>query len=106
MTGTVGNEGYQVHILAFLTSQQTIDSLDNNLNDVDVLPLVEASDVVGIGNLTLMENHIDGTGMILNIQPVAHILTLTIDGQRLTMADIVDKQRNQLLRELIRTVVV
>ena len=53
-----------------------------------------------------MENHVDSTGVILDIEPVAHVLTLTINGKRLAMADIVDKQRNQLLRELIRAVVI
>ena len=53
-----------------------------------------------------MEDKVDGTGMVLNEQPVAHILTLTIDRQRLAMADVIDEQRNQLLRELIGAVVV
>ena len=44
--------------------------------------------------------------MVLNEQPVAHVLTLAIDGERLAVADIVDEQRNQLLRELIGSVVV
>ena len=49
---------------------------------------------------------IDGTGMIHYIQPVAHVLTLTIYWQWLAMTDIVDEQRNQLLWELVWTVVV
>ena len=44
--------------------------------------------------------------MVLNEQPVANILTLAIDGKRLTMTDVVDEQRNQFLGELIGTVVV
>ena len=96
----------EVHILAFLSAEQTVNSLDNHLDDIDVLPLVETADVVSLGNLTLVENQIDGTGMIYYIQPVAHILTLTIYWQWLAMTDIVDKQRNQLLRELVWTVVV
>ena len=53
-----------------------------------------------------MENHINRTRMILYIQPVAHILTLTIHRQWLAMTDIIDEQRNQLLRELIRTIII
>ncbi len=52
-----------------------------------------------------MEDNVDRTGMVFYEEPVAHILTLTIDGQWLTMADIVDEERNQLLWELIRTLV-
>ena len=53
-----------------------------------------------------MENHINRTRMILYIQPVAHILTLTIHRQWLAMTDIIDEQRNPLLRELIRTIII
>ena len=82
----------EVHILAFLSAEQTVNGLDDHLDDVDVLPLVETADVVSLGNLTLVENHIDGTGMIYYIQPVAHILTLTIYWQWLAMTDVVDEQ--------------
>ena len=106
MTGSVGDEGDQIHILVLLAPQQTVDSLNQYLDDIDILPLVEAADVIGLASLSLMEDKIDGTCMILDIEPVAHVLTLTIDRQRLTVADIIDKERYQFLRELIRTVVV
>ena len=96
----------EVHILTFLSAEQTVNGLDDHLDDIDVLPLVETADVVSLGNLTLVENHIDGTGMIHYIQPVSHILTLTIYRQWLAMTDVVDEQRNQLLWELVWTVVV
>ena len=82
----------EIHILAFLSAEQSINSLDYHLDDIDVLPLVETADVVSLGNLTLVENHIDGTGMIYYIQPVAHVLTLTIYWQWLAMTDVVDEQ--------------
>ena len=82
----------EIHILAFLSAEQSINGLDNHLDDIDVLPLVETADVVSLGNLTLVENHIDGTGMIYYIQPVAHVLTLTIYRQWLAMTDVVDEQ--------------
>ena len=92
VTLSVGYISDEIHILAFLSAEQSINGLDNHLDDIDVLPLVETADVVSLGNLTLVENHIDGTGMIHYIQPVAHILTLTIYRQWLAMTDIVDKQ--------------
>ena len=106
MASAVGDEGDEVHILALLAAEETVDGVDEHLDDVDVLPLVEAADVIGVGNLSLMENDVDGTSMIFNIEPVAHVLTLTIDGQRLTVADVVDEQRYQLLGELVGTIVV
>ena len=82
----------EIQILAFLSAEQTVNGLDNHLDDIDILPLVETADVVSLGNLSLVENHIDGTGMIYYIQPVAHVLTLTIYWQWLAMTDVVDDQ--------------
>ena len=53
-----------------------------------------------------MKDDVDGTGVILYIEPVAYILSLTINRQRLTMTDVIDEQRYQLLWELIRTIVI
>ena len=44
--------------------------------------------------------------MVLDIEPVAHSLTLAVDGQRFAVTYIVDKQRNQLFRKLIGAVVI
>ena len=104
MTSTVCHVGDEVHILALLTAQQAINGVDKHLDDVDVLPLIETTDIIGISNLTLMEDEVDGTGMIDDIEPVANVLTLAINRQRLAMADIIDEQRNQFLRELIGAV--
>jgi len=53
-----------------------------------------------------MKNEIYSTCMILYIEPVAHILSLTIDRQRFIVADVMDKKRDQLLGELKGSVIV
>ena len=106
MSKSVGDIGDEIHILTLLSSEQTIDGINYNLDDVDVLPLVESSDVVCLCHLALMEDDVDGAGVIHYIQPVAHILSLAIYRQWFAMADIVDEQRDELLGELIWTVVV
>lgn len=45
----------EIHILAFLSAEQSINSLDYHLDDIDILPLVETADVIGLGYLTLVE---------------------------------------------------
>ena len=102
----VRHVGDEVHVLAFRAAEQPIDSLDDDLDDVDVLPFVEAADVVGFGNLPVMENHVDGAGVVFYEEPVAHVFALAVNRQRLLVADVVDEQRNQLFGELVRTVVV
>ena len=92
VTLSISYVGDEVHILAFLSAEQSINGLNDHLDDIDVLPLVETADVISLGNLTLVENHIDGTGMIYYIQPVAHILTLTVNRQWLAMTDVIDEQ--------------
>ena len=106
MAGAVGNEGDEVHVLAFLASQQTVNGLDNHLDDIYVLPLVESADIVCVGNLALVEDKVDGACMVFYEQPVANVLALSIDWQRFAVANVVDEQRYQFLRELIGTVVV
>ena len=82
----------QIQVSTLRTTEQSINGLDYHLDDIDILPLVETANVVSLGNLALMENHIDGTGMIYYIQPVAHILPLPIYWQWLAMTDVVDEQ--------------
>ena len=106
VTGTVGDVCYQVHVLTLLAAKQTVYGVDEHLDDVDVLPLIETTDIVCVSNLSVVEDDVDGTCMVSYIEPVAHVLTLARYGQRLAVADIVDEQRYQLLGELVRTIVV
>src|SRR5574344_116746 len=106
MALTVGDMGDQIQVGTFGTAKQTVHSLDEDFDDVDVLPLVESADVVGVGDVALMEYQVDGTGMVNHIQPVTHVESLAIYWQRLTVTDIVDEQWNELLRELVWSIVV
>ena len=102
----VSHIGDEVHVLAFRATQELIDGLDDDLDDVDVLPFIETADVVRLGNLTIVENHVDGASMVFHEEPVAHVLALAVNRKRLLVADVVDEQRDELLGELVRTVVV
>ena len=106
VSGAVGDIGDEIHVGTFGPTQQAVDGVDDHLDDVDILPLVETADVVGLGNLALVENEVDGTGVVFDIKPVAHVFALAVDGQWLAVTDVVDKERNELLGELIGTVVV
>ena len=106
VAGAVRDIGDQIHVGALGTAQHPVHRVDQHLDDVDVLPLVEAADVVGVAHLALVEDEVDGAGVILDIEPVAHVLALAIDRQRLAVTDIVDEQGDELLWELVRTVVV
>ena len=106
MAFSVGDVSDEVEVFALLATEKTVYGLDNHLDDVNVFPLVETSDIIGLSHLSFVEDDIDGTGMVYHVEPVAHVLTLAIDGQRLAMAYVVDEERDELLWELVRTIVV
>jgi len=102
----VGHIGDKVHVLAFGAAEEPVDRLDDDLDDVDVLPFVEPADIVRLGNLPVMENHVDSAGVVFHEEPVAHVLALAVNREGLLVTDVVDEKRNQLFGELVRTVVV
>ena len=63
----VGDVSYQVHVLTLLAAKQAVDGVYQHLDDVDVLPFVETANVVGVGNLALVEYQVDGSCVILDI---------------------------------------
>ena len=106
MTEAVNNIGNEIKGFTLLATKETIYGIDNHFDDVDVLPLVETTDVVSLCNGTFVENEVDSACMILHKKPVTNILTSTVYREWLTMTNIVDEERNQLLWKLVRTVVV
>ena len=65
-----------------------------------------SADIVCLEQTSLLLNHIDCLRVILNKQPVTDILAIAVDRKLLTLQCIVDNQRNQLLRELVRSIIV
>ena len=76
------------------------------MDDLDVLLLVVSADIVSLEQSSLLLYHVDGLRMILYIQPVADIFAVSVYRKLLAVKGIVDDQRNQLLGELERTVIV
>ena len=80
--------------------------LDGNMDDLDVLLLVVSADIVSLEQSSLLLYHVDGLRMILYIQPVADIFAVSVYRKLLAVKGIVDDQRDQLLGELERAVIV
>ena len=106
MPGAVGDVGDKVHVFAFAAAEKAVDGINQNLDDVYILPLVEAADVVGLPHLAFVEDKVYGAGVVFDIEPVAYVFAFSIDRERFTVADIVDKERYKFLGELIWAVVV
>ena len=103
---TVGDEGDEVLVFTLGASQLVVDGTDQQADDVDVLSFVESADVVSLGHGAMVEDGVDGAGVVLHIEPVPYVLTLAVNGQRFTVSDVVDEQRYQLLGKLVGAVVV
>ena len=106
MSSAIGYVGDEVEVFAFLSAQQTVNGFNHHFDDIDVFPLIESADIVGLGNSAFVENKVDGAGVVLNEEPVAHVLPLTIHGQWFAMTDIVDEEGYKFLGELVRPIVI
>ena len=62
--------------------------------------------IVGLEESSLLLYHINSLGMIFHIEPVTDILAIPVYRKILAMKCVVNNQWNQLLRELIRAVVI
>ena len=80
--------------------------LADELDDVDVSHLVVAADVVDLTDPALVDDQVDRLAVILDVKPVTDVQALAVDRKRLVVETVGDHQRNQLLREMIRSVVI
>ena len=78
MTEAVSDVSYQIHIFTLFSSEQTIHSVDNYLDNVDVFPLVEAANIVSFGNLSVMEDGIDSASVVYHRFTLTHVIALSI----------------------------
>jgi len=80
--------------------------LEDGLDDVDVGALIVAADVVDLADAALLQDQVDGMAVVLDVEPVADVLAVAVDRQLLVGQRVDDHQRDELLREVVRAVVV
>ena len=99
----VGDEGFQRGggVAAFLG-----DEGDEAAQEGDILPFVLAADVVGFADAAAVHDRPDRFVVILDIDPVADVLAVAVDGERLAFQHVEDHQGDELLGELEGAVVV
>ena len=106
MSGAVLDECNQLDTASFFTTEFAVHDITKKMNQVNVLPFVVTTDVVGFTFVRLMENYVDRHGMFFYEQPVSDIFSFSVNRNRFVVFDIVNGKRNQLLRELIRAIIV
>ena len=83
-----------------------VDGLDGQADNVDVRHFVVAADVIDLAFASLADDEVDGLAVVFDIEPVTHIRAVTIDGKLLAAEDVVDDERNEFFRKMVRAVVV
>lgn len=83
-----------------------IEQIADGVHDLQILFFVMTTDVVGLTDSASGDHGVERTGVIFHIEPIADLVTLAIDRQRLAFQGIEDHQRDQLLGEVIRAIVV
>ena len=76
------------------------------VDNVEVGLFVPATNVIGFTKLAGFEDAADCAAMVLDVEPVADLLSVTIDRQRLARQGVVNDERDELFREVVRAVVV
>ena len=82
----VGDVGDEVEVGAFRTTKEAVNGVDYYLYYVYVLPFVEASDVIGLGDGSFMEYEVYCPRVVFYEEPVTDILAFAIDRERFTVA--------------------
>src|SRR6188508_3535245 len=64
------------------------------------------SHVVSLTSAVREQHLFDGAAMVANMQPVAHLKAIAVDGERLALEDVQDDQRDQFFGMLVGSVIV
>ncbi len=107
MTGSIGYECDLVSVTAPVRLwTKSIKRVANCFDNSDIGPLGPPANHVAVADLALFKHGLQRPNMIVHIKPVAHIVAGAIDRQIFTGQAFDDHQRDQLFREVERTVIV
>ena len=73
----------------------------NQLHNIDVFHLIVTTNIVDLADSAFVDNQVNGTAVILNIQPITYIQSLAVNWERFVSQRIYDHQWNELLWEVV-----
>ncbi len=97
---------FQDRAIRGLFGHDAADHADGQFYDLDILLLVMSAHVVNLAGASAMDHGVDGLAMVLHVQPVADVGTVSIYGKFFPFQDVFDDERDQLLGEMVGPVVV
>ena len=80
--------------------------LKNRLQDLKITPLTIGANQISLPQSALIQNGPYSTGMVINVNPITTIFTVTIQPRAPTASNTLDRCRDELLFVLQRTIVV
>lgn len=104
--GDVGDEFAERRNPIGLRRDSLVQNIADGMDDLDILTFAVPPDIVGLGNLALGGNSDECAGMILDVEPVANLFPVAIDGQGFALESIQYHEGDELLRKVIGAVVV
>ncbi len=107
MAGAICHKGNQIGIaLAICTQTLLVENGADCLNNVQIGAFRASANVVALAQFACGRDQSQRACMILNIEPVTHIRTCTVNRQRLLIERIKNNKRDQLFREMERAIIV
>ena len=85
---------------------ELIEQCAHRVNNVEVGLFVPAANVVGLTQAAACQDGADAAAMVAHIQPIANLLTVAVDRQRLARQCIDDHEWDELFWEMVGSVVV
>ena len=83
-----------------------VQQIADGVYHLQILLLVVTADVVGLPDHAGGHHLVESARVVFHIEPVTDLVALAIDRQRLAIQRVEDDQRDQLLGEVVRAVVV
>src|SRR5690606_36592960 len=107
VAGAVGDEGDLVGVGFAVGARPEFDEQGAaQADEVDVIALVVAADVVGLADPTAGDHGVQRLGVVADVEPVADVFTAAVNGDGFAAQGLEDDDGDELFGELIRAVIV
>ena len=106
VAGPVGNESHELAMLQAGARARPVERIADRVDHIDIAPLGIAADIVGLAHTAAFQHQRERARMIVDEQPVAHVLPGPVDRHRLAGEALDDRQGDELFRQLTWPVIV
>src|ERR1700751_1459867 len=83
-----------------------VEQIADRRNDFYILFFVPPTDVISLAGFARSKHHTERLTMVNHVEPITHILTVSVYGQWFALSCVEDHQRDEFFRKLVGSVVV